>query len=32
MTIPGAGHLTGLAFTAVVDDPGRFRRSRDLGA
>jgi len=32
MTIPGVGHLTALAFTAVVDDPDRFRRSRDLGA
>jgi transposase len=32
MTIPGVGHLTALAFTAAVDDPERFRRSRDLGA
>lgn len=32
MTIPGVGHLTALAFTAAVDDPGRFRPSRDLGA
>ncbi|MCT7376781.1 IS110 family transposase [Chelativorans sp. EGI FJ00035] len=32
MTIPGVGHLTALAFTAAVDDPNRFRRSRDLGA
>jgi transposase len=32
MTIPGVGHLTALAFTAAVDDPKRFRRSRDLGA
>lgn len=32
MTIPGVGQLTALAFTAVVDDPSRFRRSRDLGA
>jgi transposase len=32
MTIPGVGHLTALAFAAAVDDPGRFRRSRDLGA
>jgi Transposase IS116/IS110/IS902 family len=29
---PGVGHLTALAFTAAVDDPDRFRRSRDLGA
>jgi transposase len=32
MTIPGIGHLTALAFTAAVDDPQRFRRSRDIGA
>ena len=29
---PGVGQLTALAFTAAIDDPGRFRRSRDLGA
>ena len=28
----GPGELTALAFTAAVDDPKRFRRSRDLGA
>jgi transposase len=32
MTIPGVGKLTALAFTAAVDDPERFRRSRDIGA
>ena len=32
MTIPGVGQLTALAFTAAVDDPERFRRSRDIGA
>jgi len=32
MTIPGVGQLTALAFTAAIDDPRRFRRSRDLGA
>ncbi|ETX10576.1 transposase [Roseivivax halodurans JCM 10272] len=32
MTVPGVGPITALAFTAAVDDPGRFRRSRDLGA
>lgn len=32
MTIPGVGQLTALAFIAAIDDPGRFRRSRDLGA
>jgi hypothetical protein len=26
------GQLTALAFAAAVDDPSRFRRSRDLGA
>src|SRR5499427_3897465 len=30
MSIPGVGQLTALAFT--VDDPRRFRRSRDIGA
>ncbi len=28
MSIPGVGQLTALAFTAAVDDPKRFRRSR----
>ena len=32
MAIPGVGQLTALAFTAAVDDPQRFRRSRDIGA
>jgi transposase len=32
MTIPGTGHLTALAFTAAVDDPERFKRSREIGA
>ena len=32
MTIPGVGQLTALAFTAAVDDPSRFKRSRDIGA
>ena len=32
MTIPGVGRLTALAFAAAIDDPGRFRRSRDVGA
>ncbi|MBA8916275.1 transposase [Methylorubrum thiocyanatum] len=30
-TIPVVGQLTALAFTAAVDDPERFRRSRDAG-
>lgn len=29
MTIPGVGQLTALAFIAAIDDPDRFRRSRD---
>jgi len=32
MTVPGVGPLTALAFRATVDRPGRFRRSRDVGA
>lgn len=32
MAIPGVVKLTALAFTAAIDDPARFRRSRDLGA
>jgi transposase len=32
MSIPGVGQLTALAFTAAVDDPRRFPRSRDIGA
>jgi transposase len=32
MTIPGVGQLTALAFIAAIDDPERFRRSRDVGA
>src|SRR3984893_15025926 len=32
MTIPGVGQLTALAFTAAIDDPERFKRSRDIGA
>lgn len=32
MTVPGVGPLTALAFRATVDQPERFRRSRDVGA
>jgi transposase len=32
MTIPGVGQLTALAFVAAIDDPDRFKRSRDVGA
>lgn len=32
MTIPGVGGLTSLAFVTTVEDPGRFRKSRNVGA
>ena len=32
MTVPGVGPLTALAFRASIDQPGRFRSSRDVGA
>ena len=32
MTIPGIGAITSVAFTAAVDDPKRFRKSRSVGA
>ena len=32
MTVPGVGALVAVTFTAAVDDPARFRRSRDVGA
>jgi transposase len=32
MTVPGVGPVTALAFAAAVDDPGRFWRSRSVGA
>jgi transposase len=32
MAIPGVGQLTALAFIAAIDEPERFRRSRDVGA
>jgi transposase len=32
MTIPGVGQLTAPAFVATIDEPERFRRSRDVGA
>ncbi len=31
MSAPGVGPITALAFRATIDDPGRFRRSRDVG-
>ena len=32
MTVPGVGPITALAFRATVDDPGRFAKSRAVGA
>ena len=32
MTVPGVGAITALAVIATVDDPHRFRRSKDVGA
>ena len=31
-SVPCVGPITALAFTAAIEDPGRFRRSRDVGA
>lgn len=32
MTVPGIGALTGLAYVSTVEDPGRFKQSRAVGA
>ncbi len=32
MSVPGVGPLTALAFRATIDQPERFRKSRDVGA
>ena len=32
MTVPGVGPITALAFRATIDDPGRFAKSRAVGA
>jgi transposase len=32
MTVPGVGAVVAMTFKAAVDDPGRFKRSRDVGA
>ena len=32
MTVPGVGPITALTFYATIDDPGRFARSRSVGA
>lgn len=31
-TVPGVGAITSLTFVTALDDPTRFRRSRDVGA
>ena len=32
MTIPGIGAITSLSFSAAIEDPGHFKRSRSVGA
>ncbi len=32
MSVPGVGAVTALAFAATIDDPGRFAKSRTVGA
>lgn len=32
MAIPGVGPITALSFSTAIDDPARFRRSRDVAA
>ena len=32
MTVPGVGAIVAMTFKAAVDVPGRFKRSRDVGA
>ncbi|MEK9725205.1 MAG: transposase [Rhodospirillaceae bacterium] len=32
MSVPGIGSLTALAFSAAIEDPRRFKRSRSVGA
>jgi transposase len=32
MSVPGVGPVTALAFRAAIEDPHRFRRTRDIGA
>jgi transposase len=32
MTVPGVGPLTALASRTTIDQPDRFRKSRDVGA
>lgn len=32
MTVPGVGAITAIAFIATIDDPGRFKHSKSVGA
>jgi transposase len=32
MTVPGVGAVVAITFTSAIDDPGRFARSRAVGA
>ena len=32
MTVPGVGAIVAVTFKAAIDDPGRFKHSRDVGA
>lgn len=32
MSTPGVGPITSMAFVAAIEDPNRFRRTRDVGA
>jgi transposase len=32
MTVPGVGPVVAITYVAAVDDPGRFERSKELGA
>ena len=32
MTVPGVGPITALCYLATIDDPTRFKKSRDVGA
>jgi transposase len=32
MTVPGVGAIVAVTFKSAIDDPGRFKHSRDVGA
>lgn len=32
MSVPGVGAIVGLTYVSAIDDPTRFRRSRDIGS